>query len=130
MVTSVYSEILLEDVKDPDAQRKIFTIRQSSDEIKNLIEFTGQYQNLGETVPRWQVLEQLFTLRSIQGFLSGIHLTLDLKGVEIYADNMLEKVIYNLVENSVRHGKNISLISLSSHEESGNLVIWYEDDGG
>lgn len=130
MVTSVYSEMLLEDVKDPDAQRKLFAIRQSSDEIKNLIEFTGQYQNIGETVPTWQVLEQLFTLRPIQGFLSGINLTLDMEGIEIYADKMLVKVIYNLVENSVRHGKKITTISLSSHEESGNLVIWYEDDGG
>ncbi len=130
MVTSVYSDMLLEDIKDPDFQRKLLAIRQSSDEIRNLIEFTGQYQNLGETIPTWQVLEDLFKFRSIQGLLSGINLILDLKGIEIYADNMLEKVIYNLVENSVRHGKNLTHISLSGHDESGKMVIWYEDDGG
>jgi len=130
MVTSAYSDMLLEDVKNPDVQRKLYAIRQSSDEIRNLIEFTGQYQNLGETIPSWQVLENLFKFRPIQGLLSSIQLTLDLKGVEIYADNMLEKVFYNLVENSVRHGKNLTQISLSSHEESGNMIIRYEDDGG
>ncbi|WP_319579025.1 PAS domain S-box protein [uncultured Methanospirillum sp.] len=130
MVTSAYSGMLLEDVQDPDFQRKLNAIRQSSEEIRILIEFTGQYQNLGETTPTWQVLEGLFSFRAIQGLLSGIRLTLDLGGVEIYADNMLEKVIYNLVENSVRHGKNLTRISLSSHEESGTMMIWYEDDGG
>ncbi len=130
MVTSVYSDMLLEDVHDPDFQRKLNAIRQSSEEIRNLIEFTGQYQDLGETAPSWQVVERLFMFRSIQGLLSGIRVTLDLKGIEIYADNMLEKVIYNLVENSVRHGKNLTQISLFSHEESGTMVICYEDDGG
>ena len=43
---------------------------------------------------------------------------------------MLEKVIYNLVENSVRHGQNLTSIRLTSHEEAGDLIIWYEDDGG
>ena len=130
MVTSAYSEMLLEDAQDPDVQRKLYAIRQTSDEIKNLIEFTGQYQNLGETIPTWHVVEQLFKHRSIQGLLSGIRLTMELHGIEIYADNMLEKVIYNLVENSVRHGKNLTRISLSSQEESGTMMIWYEDDGG
>ena len=130
MVTSAYSDMLLEDAKDPDLQRKLYAIRQSSDEIKNLIEFTGQYQNLGETIPTWHLVEQLFKVRSIQGLLSGIPLTLNLHGIEIYADNMIKKVIYNLVENSVRHGKNLTRISLSRLEKSGNMIIWYEDDGG
>ncbi|HWQ68169.1 MAG TPA: ABC transporter substrate-binding protein [Methanospirillum sp.] len=130
MVTSAYSGMIHEEVTDPDLQRKIRAIQQSSDEIQNLIEFTGQYQNLGEAAPTWQIFDRFFKIRAVQGLLSGINLILDLKGTEIYADNMLEKVIYNLVENSVRHGKNLTLIRLSCLEESGVLVIRYEDDGG
>jgi len=130
MVTSAYSYMIKKEVSDPDLLRKLQAIQQSSAEIQNLIEFTGQYQNLGETVPKWQTLEKLFKTRIIQGLLSDLNLVLDLKGIEIFADNMLEKVIYNLVENSVRHGKNLTQIRLSRLEESGAMIIWYEDDGG
>ena len=130
MVTSAYSGMIREKVTDPDLHRKLHAIQQSSDEIQNLIEFTGQYQILGETAPTWQLVEQLFKIRTIQGLISGINLILDLKGIEIYADNMLEKVIYNLVENSVRHGKNLTMIHLSCQEESGVMILWYRDDGG
>ena len=43
---------------------------------------------------------------------------------------MLEKVMYNLVENSVRHGQGLSSIRLSCYEESVTMIILYEDDGG
>jgi signal transduction histidine kinase len=38
--------------------------------------------------------------------------------------------MYNLVENSVRHGKELTTIKLSSFEEAGDMIILYEDDGG
>jgi signal transduction histidine kinase len=99
-------------------------------EIQNLIEFTGQYNDLGATIPEWQKIDSILTYRSIQGILTGIKISSDLGDLEIYADRMLEKVIYNLVENSVRHGQGLTTISLTRHGEPGDLVIWYEDDGG
>jgi CheY-like chemotaxis protein len=130
MVISFYSEIIMEETTDPVLRKKIQAIIQSSGEIKNLIGFTGEYQNLGESLPRWHRIEFLFKKKSIQGLLSGLELILDLHGVEIYADNMLEKVIYNLVENSVRHGINLTQIRLSYKDENGTLTLLYEDDGG
>ena len=41
-----------------------------------------------------------------------------------------EKVMYNLVDNSVRHGVNLTKIRLSCHQKSGDMIIWYEDNGG
>jgi PAS domain S-box-containing protein len=130
LIASGYCDLLLQENQDPDLQRKLASIRRSSGEIENLIEFTRHYQNLGETTPTWHVVEEIFKSPSVKGLLSGVDLILDLKGLEIYADNMLEKVIYNLVENSVRHGQNLTTIRLSRHEDSGNMVIGYEDDGG
>lgn len=43
---------------------------------------------------------------------------------------MLEKVMYDMVENSVRHGKDLTRIKITSHQDAGDIVIWYEDDGG
>jgi signal transduction histidine kinase len=80
--------------------------------------------------PDWQQIDVIIKYRAIQGFLKGVTLTSTLGELSIYADLMFEKVMYNLVENSIRHGLNISRIYLSCHERDGNMVIWYEDDGG
>ncbi len=47
----------------------------------------------------------------------------------VYADDMLEKVFYNLTENAVRHGKKISEIRFWYEKSGDNLVIICQDNG-
>ncbi|PKL60524.1 MAG: hypothetical protein CVV33_02260 [Methanomicrobiales archaeon HGW-Methanomicrobiales-4] len=49
--------------------------------------------------------------------------------VEIYADPLIGKVIENLIDNSMRHGKKTHHISVTTNEVSGHLTLIYEDDG-
>lgn len=130
MVTSFYSQELLNEKIDPLCNKPIQAIAQATSEIRTLIEFTGQYQELGAAAPQWQQVESLFSHPDIQGLLQDISFRSDLRSLEIYADLMLRKVMYNLVENSVRHGKGVSRIKLHAHEEGEDLLICYEDDGG
>ena len=51
------------------------------------------------------------------------------KEVEVFADLMLEKVFYTLMENSLRHGQRVQRIRISDRREEDSLVIVYEDDG-
>ena len=53
----------------------------------------------------------------------------DLEAIEIYADPLLRKVFYNLLDNSLRHGEHVSHIRVSSTEVPEGLVILWEDDG-
>ena len=130
MITSVYSEELKQELSNPTHVKQINAIRQANDEIYALIAFTGQYQDLGVQAPLWQQVEKTLMKRTITGQLQGIMLTTDLGDLEIYADQMLEKVLFNLVENSIRHGQDVSEIRLSRYEENGDCIILYEDDGG
>jgi len=130
MVTSAYSNIIMGEIKDEKLKKSLEAIYQSSSEIQALIEFTAHYQDLGETTPSWQNINQIMNKHPIEGLLKGIAYTSTLGDLNIYADPMLEKVMYNLVENSVRHGKKLTIIKLSSHEEAGDMIILYEDDGG
>ena len=50
-------------------------------------------------------------------------------GLRVYADPLIGKVFYNLMENSVRHGESVSRISFSSSGAQGGLVLIYTDDG-
>lgn len=130
MVTLFYSEELKKAVTDLKQQKQAEAIYISSGEIRDLITFTGQYQDLGAAAPGWQQIDTILQLREVQGHLKGVTLSSDLGPLQIYADMMLEKVVYNLVENSVRHGQNLTWIKLTCHEEADEMVIWYEDDGG
>ncbi|HWQ66904.1 MAG TPA: PAS domain S-box protein [Methanospirillum sp.] len=130
MVTSFYCGELKSAITDETGLKKLETMKKASDEIRSLIDFTGLYQDLGVTDPSWQRVESVLKAQAIQGLVSHIQCQSDLNGIEIYADQMLEKVLYNLVENSVRHGQGLTTIRLTCSEEGRDLSIWYEDDGG
>ena len=49
--------------------------------------------------------------------------------VEILADPIFKKVFYNFLDNSVRHGKKVREIRVSTREGPEGLVIFWEDDG-
>ncbi|MDX8551647.1 sensor histidine kinase [Methanospirillum hungatei] len=60
---------------------------------------------------------------------TSIRIEIDIFGVEIYADPLVEKVYYNLIENACRHGEKISQIRFYGREDVGGYVIVCEDDG-
>jgi len=94
--------------------------------IREQIEFTRVYQDLGSHEPHWHKLDKIIS--RLQMPLS-ISLSAGLPRVEIFADPILEKVFYNLLENAVRHGQKVTTITVSAREVLGGLVIRWEDDG-
>ena len=59
---------------------------------------------------------------------SRISLRVNVDNLELYADPLLEKVFYTLLENALRHGKNID-IEFSYHVLAEGLMVIYRDDG-
>jgi signal transduction histidine kinase len=49
--------------------------------------------------------------------------------VELLTDPLADKVPYNLVDNSIRHGKKVSRIRMSAEQVGDSMMIVYEDDG-
>jgi len=130
MVVQFYGEELENGLIDETLQKQVYAIVKSTSEIRTIIEFTGQYQELGMAAPEWQRVGDLFKKQEIYSLLNMVTLHTDLWGIEIYADLLLRKVVYNLVENSIRHGQNLTTITLTSHMDVKDLIILYEDDGG
>ncbi|MDD1674789.1 MAG: PAS domain S-box protein [Methanomicrobiales archaeon] len=80
--------------------------------IQKLIEFTRDYQNMGVKEPRWHPLDQL--VRNVGVNFPSVHLVTRVPGLEIFADPLLEKVFYNLMDNSIRHGGHITTVTIDS----------------
>jgi len=100
------------------------------DTISQQIEFTRDYQEMGVQAPQWQDVHRTI-LRAISLIhMEGITIKADLGTLEIYADALLERVFYNLFENSVRHGIGLTKITISYRESGDGCVVIYEDNGG
>ncbi|WP_052292196.1 sensor histidine kinase [Methanosphaerula palustris] len=95
-------------------------------EIQSQIEFVTIFQHHKENWPTWHHLVDLLPTQSIP---STILFQADLDGIEVYTDPLLEKVFSNLLDNSIRHGKRVTSVRVSTVESVNNQVIVWEDDG-
>jgi len=128
-VISALSEIILLERKEPDLEKQVSLIAEAGKSIQTLIEFTREYEDLGQSVPLWQDITKTLHNNAITQILGDITLITPDKPVQISADPMLTKVFFNLIENSIRHGGDISTIRVFITEEGDELKIMYEDDG-
>jgi signal transduction histidine kinase len=98
--------------------------------IQRQIEFTKNYEDIGVHAPEWQNIGMQVT--ALQRLIppGEIAISLNIEGLEIFADPLLEKVFGNLIENSRRHGVRVRHISFSLMPYGQeNLALVYEDDG-
>jgi PAS domain S-box-containing protein len=109
-------------------------LKTSSDLVEKIsqhLRFSSEYLNLGTYNPDWQPLT-LLVARAVNDISpEGIAITTDIPQAEIYADPLSVKVIYNLLENALRHGKDLTEIRIHAHtQDSGSLLLVVEDNGG
>lgn len=125
-----YLNLLQEDRMHPDAGMYLSHSVDIVENIKKHLQFSREYQMLGVYQPVWQPLEPMLT-----GAIGSIHhpkveISTRTAPVDIYADPLSSKVVYNLLENALRHGGGVTRIGITTCEQpDGTLTIAFEDDG-
>lgn len=122
--------LLKKKTKDEEILHFIEMEIDAAEQINRQIEFTKEYQDIGVECPHWQKVSDLIASAKSQFVKYPYEINIDLGPVEIYADPLVEKVFYNLLENVERHGKNASHVFFSGRESGGNYIVVCEDDGG
>ena len=114
---------------DPRVKGYIAKVDGSAHNIERQLAFTRDYQDIGVNSPAWQDIRDVISqvVRNLD--LSPVQLRLDISGVGIYADPLLEKVFSNLIDNAKRYGETITRIQFSGIEGSEGYTIICEDDG-
>jgi signal transduction histidine kinase len=97
--------------------------------IQRLIEFTRDYQDLGVRGPSWQQIDEDFWRAAASFRDSGLTFMSGTEGLEIFSDQMLNKVFHNLIDNTIRHGGGAHQVSLSYELDGEELLLHYSDDG-
>jgi len=101
-----------------------------ADTINNQIEFTRIYENMGVRAPVWQNVEAIVRKMAASLPAGRVRVIADRPDLEIYADPLVEKVFYNLIDNALRYGGgNMTKIRFLSHEVDAGFILICEDDG-
>ncbi|MFA4826121.1 MAG: PAS domain S-box protein [Methanoregula sp.] len=129
MALRTYLELSKEAGDNPDFLEYVRKEEEIVEAIEGQIEFTSTYQDIGAQAPKWQSL--LEVIHSASGELKprNVKINNSVAGREIFADPLITKVFYNIMENSLRHGESVTEMEYAVQEKEDNLIIIYRDNG-
>ena len=94
------------------------------------VKFTGDYQNIGVTSPAWHPVDTLIANALKYATLGPVRIENTIPaGTEVFADPLIEKVIFNLIDNALRYGMRLNVIRFGFERRGDNAVVICEDDG-
>jgi len=104
--------------------------KQITRNIAEQIDFTKDYEDLGVKSPSWQRVDNVVRDAAATLPVQNTRLDVSCPGLEMFADPLLRKVFYNLIDNSLRYGgAGLSVIRVSAEEMDSSTVILFEDNG-
>ena len=124
-----YMELVKSDCPAPEVQEYI---RQQEEIIQSItlhIHFARDYEKIGIESPRWFQVREIIAAATAALPLQAISVEIATGDISIYADPMLEKVFYNLIENALRHGEHVTRIQFSAEIDETGARIICEDNG-
>jgi signal transduction histidine kinase len=114
---------------DEILSQQIASIEKTTYSIQAQVVFTKDYQEIGSQVPSWNRVEDLVRTAAEQRDTGKVRIVTELGQLEIFADPMIGKVFYNLIDNALRHGDRVTCITFSCRRELQKMIIFCEDDG-
>jgi len=125
-----YNELLGMMIEDPKLKSYLDREHQAVDKIRRQFQFAKDYQNIGASPLLWQSLRQIVHQAGEEFDLKTIRIEDGTGPATVFADPLFAKVMTNLFENTLRHGKQASLIRVSlQYDPSGGTRIIVEDNG-
>ena len=103
---------------------------ESVESIRNQMVFVRSLRDLGGPSPTWQSVKKSFWNAAILIIPGKVEISMEMDDIELYADSLLPRVFYNLLANSIQHGKSqMTKIRLYSQMSGESLTLIYEDNG-
>lgn len=94
------------------------------------IDFTKVYEEMGTTAPTWQNISDCVRRGVAALPMRDVKVEVDCRNLEIYADPLFERVLYNLLDNALKYGGNsMTTIHITSREVDAGLIVTCEDNG-
>jgi PAS domain S-box-containing protein len=105
-------------------------IESGCNQIVKILDFSKAYEMLGvEELTYVNVEEAAQEAISLFSDLKAAKVRIECKGLSVLADSLLRQLFYNLIDNSLKHGKKVSQIRIHFEVEGDRLRLYCEDDG-
>ncbi len=125
MALKGYLTLVKESETDPSRVRFINQAMETSEIIQKQIAFTSEYDQLGLQDPAWIPICPL-----IEGIDDHrLSIQCDCPGFAVFADPLLEKVFFNLLDNTHRYAEGATGIVIRCRKTKSGLAVTWEDNG-
>jgi sensor domain CHASE-containing protein/nitrogen-specific signal transduction histidine kinase len=124
-----HTDMLFDRKEDSDLLEHVKEIDKAVENIDTLINFTRDYEKMGISNPEWQDVESLIQVAIDNIQTEKLEIDVSVGNLRIFADPLLERVFYNLIDNTIRHGRNATRISVTSHKRDDRMILVFEDNG-
>jgi len=101
------------------------------EQVEKIFDFARTYETVGaEELSYANVKNCVNEATTLFSDLNGTKIVNKCDSLTVLADSLLRQLFYNLIHNSLRHGKNVSQIK-AHYKEVGKNQLWliYDDDG-
>jgi len=130
-LTNVFSisTLISDEITDVHIKDLLELMDRGLSTMRDQMEFSKSYQELGLHGAAWQDVNACIEKGKLLLLRSPVELLADDIPM-IFADPLFEKVVYNLIENSTRHGKSVTQIEITflvGENDSG--ILTFKDNG-
>lgn len=97
--------------------------------IRYLLEFTRDYQSLGLSNAEWIDAKDAMNSAISQLSAGKVMILNDIQDISVLSDPLLSRAFFNLLENSLQHGRTVTRIRAYARIVGQSLSLVIEDDG-
>ncbi len=115
---------------DSESVKYLKETESAIDQIERIFDFATIYEQLGVEEPSVVDVGKSFDRTvSLLPDLGTIEVVNDCKDCLVLADSLVGQLLYNLMDNSLKHGEKVTKIRLYCKTGKDKLKLVYEDDG-
>ena len=114
---------------DHEALKYLREIESAVEQTTNIFDAARVYERLGTEKLDYIRVEDSVEEAYKQFSDMKVKVVNDFGGLRVLADSLLNRLFYNLIDNSLKHGKKVSKIRVYYEEAKDKLRLVYEDDG-
>ena len=124
-VVKGYLDLMADSIEEERFKKYMDRMDTAVSCMMELIDFAREYEKIGMEAAEWipldDVLSDLYT--------EGLTVENRSPGLMVYADKLLDKVFYNLMDNTHRHSGGATKVVISHEISDDGLIFRWEDDG-
>ena len=121
---------LAQERSSPELVREyLVKIRRAADTVEAQVQVSKDYYNFGVETPRWQNISALIRTAVTGLDCSKVSVRNECGSLEVFTDPLFGNVIYNIIDNALRHGRTLSRIVIRYERAAPDLLLILEDDG-